>query len=155
LEDGAPRFFRRFAEGVLDEDDVLRRAEELADFVAEACKYYGILPPIVLGYSNGANMATAVLLRRPEAFAGAILLRAAMIPFSQAPSANLAGKPILLISGANDSTIIGERFSQLSFLLQRLGGNVELQTLPAGHQLSEADATLASRWYRAHNAGQP
>src|SRR6516162_2547753 len=33
LENGKPRFFRRLAEGVFDEDDVRRRANELADFV--------------------------------------------------------------------------------------------------------------------------
>jgi predicted esterase len=31
---GMPRFFRRHAEGVLDEEDVRRRAHELADFIA-------------------------------------------------------------------------------------------------------------------------
>jgi phospholipase/carboxylesterase len=89
LENGAPRFFKRFAEGVLDEDDVRRRAEEFADFIVKACENYQISTPIVLGYSNGANMATAVMLLRPETLAGAILLRVAQIPFSQAPSADL------------------------------------------------------------------
>ena len=36
LEDGMPRFFRRLAEGIFDEDDVRRRAHELADFIAQA-----------------------------------------------------------------------------------------------------------------------
>ncbi|HEY0368481.1 MAG TPA: hypothetical protein VGC85_02695, partial [Chthoniobacterales bacterium] len=36
LENGMPRFFRRFAEGVFDEEDVIRRAHELADFVIAA-----------------------------------------------------------------------------------------------------------------------
>ena len=38
LEHGMPRFFRRLAEGVFDEDDVRRRAHELADFVEAARK---------------------------------------------------------------------------------------------------------------------
>jgi phospholipase/carboxylesterase len=149
LENGAARFFQRFAEGVPDEDDVRRRAEELADFVMKASKYYSVPNPIALGYSNGANMAVAIMLLRPEILAGAILLRAAMVPISQAPPVDLMGKPILLISGAYDPTIVAERFSQLCSLLQHSGGNVELRTLPAGHGLSEADATLASTWYRA------
>ena len=33
LENGMPRFFRRLAEGVFDEEDVIRRANELADFI--------------------------------------------------------------------------------------------------------------------------
>ena len=84
LENGMPRFFRRLAEGVFDEEDVRRRAQEIADFVEEARGQYGISSPIALGYSNGANIAAAILLVRPEALGGAILLRA-MVPLSQSP----------------------------------------------------------------------
>jgi phospholipase/carboxylesterase len=151
LENSMPRFFRRFAEGVLDEDDVRRRANELADFVSEARNHYGILSPIVLGYSNGANMAVAMLLLRPEALAGAILLRPAMIPLSQVPSNDLAGKPILIISGASDPTISAERFSELLSLLQQRTGSVEHRTIRIGHEISPIDGTLARNWLQAHS----
>ena len=36
LENGMPRFFRRLAEGIFDEADLIRRTHELADFVAAA-----------------------------------------------------------------------------------------------------------------------
>src|SRR4051794_30600301 len=45
-EGGMPRFFRRLAEGVFDEQDVRRRAIELADFVVEARGAYGLEAPI-------------------------------------------------------------------------------------------------------------
>src|ERR671920_582698 len=45
LENGMARFFRRLAEGVFDEDDVRRRADELADFVSEASKAYDLETP--------------------------------------------------------------------------------------------------------------
>lgn len=45
LEHGMPRFFRRLAEGVFDEEDVRARAHELADFVEAARKDYGLAPP--------------------------------------------------------------------------------------------------------------
>src|ERR1700749_3326502 len=70
LEHGMPRFFRRLAEGVFDEDDVRRRAEELADFIGKARSHYGLAAPVALGYSNGANIAAAVMLLRPENFGG-------------------------------------------------------------------------------------
>src|SRR5512144_3110619 len=41
LEHGMPRFFRRLAEGVFDQEDLAARTHELADFVAEAAKRYG------------------------------------------------------------------------------------------------------------------
>src|SRR4028119_1862185 len=58
---------------------VPRRANELADFIAEAKEAYGLAAPIAVGFSNGANIAAAVLMLRPEALAGAALLRA-MVP---------------------------------------------------------------------------
>ena len=74
-----PRFFHRLAEGVFDEDDVRRRAHELADFVGEARESYGLAAPVAVGFSNGANIAAALLLLRPGTLAGAALLRA-MVP---------------------------------------------------------------------------
>src|SRR4051794_7545172 len=62
LENGMPRFFRRLAEGVFDEDDLRLRADELAGFVAEARQAYGLAAPVAVGFSNGANVAAAVLL---------------------------------------------------------------------------------------------
>src|SRR4051794_728458 len=55
LEHGMPRFFRRLAEGVFDEPDLIRRAGELAEFVEKACRRYGRDPDRVfaVGYSNG------------------------------------------------------------------------------------------------------
>src|ERR1700736_1078194 len=40
LENGAPRFFRRLAEGVFDLDDLRRRTDELAAFVEAASSAY-------------------------------------------------------------------------------------------------------------------
>jgi phospholipase/carboxylesterase len=145
LEAGMPRFFRRLAEGVFDEEDVLRRAHELADFVAEARRSYGIATPTALGYSNGANIAAATMLERPDALAGAILLRATM-PLSEIAPANLAGKPVLIVSGASDPILPVEKAARLALTLTQHGAVVEHHTLPAGHQLTQADVDLARAW---------
>src|SRR6185295_17981159 len=54
LEAGQPRFFRRLREGVFDEDDLSRRADELARFVQTASQRYGIAPGslVGVGFSN-------------------------------------------------------------------------------------------------------
>jgi len=146
LENGAPRFFRRFSEGVLDEEDVRYRAHQLADFVVAACSRYGILPPIALGYSNGANMATALLLLRPEILAGAILCRAAQLPLSRPPFPDLTTKTLLLISGAKDSTITPQRFSHLTSFLKNRGAKIELKTVASGHEITGDDVVVAKTW---------
>jgi phospholipase/carboxylesterase len=147
LEHGMPRFFRRLAEGVFDEDDVRRRAIELADFVEDARKHYGLAAPIALGYSNGANIAAAVLLLRPQALAGAILFRA-MVPLSVPPEPDLAGKEVLIVSGAQDPIIPASNAGRLAEQLREAGAAVEHRTLPTGHGLTNADVELAQRWMR-------
>ena len=148
MENGMPRFFRRHAEGVFDEDDVRLRADELADFVQAARNAYGIGRPVAVGFSNGANIAAAVLLLRPDALAGAILLRA-MVPLSHPPKVDLSGKRILMVSGEHDPIIPRENTAQLQNLLSERGAKVETHSLPIGHQLSQADLTLSRRWIDA------
>jgi phospholipase/carboxylesterase len=145
LERGMPRFFRRLAEGVFDEADVVRRAHELADFVAEARAAHGLEPPLALGFSNGANIAAAVLLLRPEALAGAALLRA-MVPLANPGAVALTGKPVLLLSGADDPIVPAEDAARLATLLVDAGAEVCHETLPVGHGLSQEDLALAKRW---------
>ena len=140
-----PRFFRRLSEGVFDEEDVRRRAHELADFVAEARDAYSLAAPIAVGFSNGANIAAAVLQLRPEALAGTVLLRV-MAPLHDPPVADLTGKPVLIVSGAADPIVPADNARQLASLLKNAGASVQHQLLPAGHGLSQTDVALAKTW---------
>jgi phospholipase/carboxylesterase len=145
LEGGMPRFFRRVAEGVFDEEDIRRRANDLADFVGDARAAFGIPAPLAFGFSNGANIAAAMLFLRPQTLAGAVLVRA-MVPLKVPPAADLAGKPILILSGSMDPIIPAENAARLAAMLQTAGATVEHKVLPAGHGLSQADIALASAW---------
>src|SRR5690349_17161230 len=97
LENGAPRFFRRLAEGVFDEQDVIERANELAEFVSSAARKYGFdqNTVIMVGYSNGANIASAMMLLGLLKAHGAILLRP-MVPLSRPPQYPLSGCEVLI-----------------------------------------------------------
>jgi phospholipase/carboxylesterase len=145
LENGMPRFFRRLAEGVLDEQDVIKRAHELADFIVAAGESYKLSKPLAVGFSNGANVAAAVLLLRPEVLAGAILLRA-MVPLKNPPKTELNQKPVLLISGASDPIIPASNATLLATMLRNAHADVQHETLPTGHNLTQSDVTLASAW---------
>lgn len=145
LEGAMPRFFRRLAEGVFDEADLIARTHELADFVEAARRRYGLAAPIALGFSNGANIAASLLLLRPEALAGAVLLRA-MSPFATPPATALDGKRVLILSGALDPIIPAENAARLVDTLSKGGATVEHRILPAGHGLSQADANLTRGW---------
>lgn len=149
LENGMPRFFRRLSEGVFDETDVVNRANELADFVASVRDKHLIGAPIAVGFSNGANIAAAMLLLRPEALAGAILLRA-MVPLSKPAKVKLAGKPVLLLSGRQDPIVPADNVAQLAAILKSDGADVDHRVLPARHGLTQADLTIAKEWLAAH-----
>jgi phospholipase/carboxylesterase len=153
LEGGRPRFFRRFREGLFDEEDVRRRAGELANFVAEARRAYGLDQPLALGYSNGANIAAAVLLLHPKALAGAILLRA-MAPLAEPPRPELSGVPVLILSGLNDPIAPRSSAEKLATALAAAGARIEREDLPAGHGLTQTDVKRAKAFY-AREAAQP
>jgi phospholipase/carboxylesterase len=145
LEGGMLRFFRRIAEGVFDEEDVRHRANELADFVQDAREVYRLKAPIAVGFSNGANIAAAILQLRPEVLVGAVLLRA-MVPLKERPQADLAGKPVLILSGAMDPIVPAGNASRLAAILESAGATVDHRILPAGHNLTQADVTVTKAW---------
>lgn len=151
LEAGMPRFFRRLAEGVFDEDDLRQRTHELADFVEQARAQYGLPAPIALGFSNGANIAAAMLLLRPEVLSGGVLLRA-MSPFAKPPVATLSAKPVLIVSGSFDPIIPDENAARLAATLTAAGASVEHRSLPTGHGLSQADLGLVRDWLAERSA---
>jgi phospholipase/carboxylesterase len=143
IENGMPRFFRRLREGVFDEADMRRRANELADFVGEARGAYGLAKPVAVGFSNGANIAAAVLLLRPDTLAGAVLMRA-MAPFRSLPKSKLAGTPVLILSGLLDPIVPADSAGRLAAALAASGANVQRKMLPAGHGITEEDLALAT-----------
>lgn len=136
LENGMPRFFRRIREGVFDEDDLRLRAEELAEFVLRAGGSYGIAPgtSVAVGFSNGANMASALLLGRPEVLAGAVLI-AAMVPYAEPPDVDLTGKVVIIANGERDSMITRSTTERLSAQLRDRGADVTLLPHSGGHQI--------------------
>ena len=139
LEGGMPRFFRRIREGVFDEDDLRRRADDLAAFVRTASAEYGIADGslVAVGFSNGANIASAVLLRHPDLLAAAALL-SAMVPFADPPEVDLTGTLVVVSNGDRDPTIpAGQTATLVAQLRDRRADVVELPH-PGGHQISPA-----------------
>src|SRR4051794_34591258 len=104
LENGMPRFFRRLAEGAFDEDDLRRRADEVAGFVAEAREAYGFAAPGGGGFPTGPNTPAPLPLPPPEPPPGPPLRRA-MGPPPAPPDAALAGRPVLTLPGAADPIV--------------------------------------------------
>jgi phospholipase/carboxylesterase len=144
-ENGMPRFFRRLAEGVFDLDDLKARAHELGDFLEQARATYALDKPVAVGFSNGANIASALMLLRPEALAGAVLMRGT-VPLVPDELPGLHGVPVLVLAGSADPMVSPDSRDALASLLKRAGADVTAVTIEAGHGLTPQDIALASRW---------
>ena len=149
-ENGMLRFFRRFEEGVFDLEDVAKRSDELAEFVARARDEYGLPAPVAIGVSNGANIAAAMMLRRGGVLAGAALLRAQPTLVPDEP-ADLTGTPVLILSGDRDPIVSDYDAAGLAATLDAAGADVEHETLPAGYSLVQADVNLLKDWLARHS----
>lgn len=149
LERGMPRFFRRLAEGVFDEEDLKFRTAELASFIQEAAAKYGFDAGqvVAVGYSNGANIAASMLLLSPRTLAGAVLLHA-MVPLLPEEAPALAGKRVLLTAGENDPIVPPEEAMRLHKMLVRYGAEVRMAWFTQGHGLSPEEIEAAATWMR-------
>lgn len=150
-EGEAARFFRRFAEGVFDLENLRDETHALADFVAQAAQQHGFDAGrvVALGFSNGANIAASLLLSRPETLAGALLLRA-MTPFAPDPSPDLRGKPVFLAAGRFDPLVLPADIEGLARILEAAGANVALHWQNAAHGLASGDIEAARAFVAAH-----
>jgi phospholipase/carboxylesterase len=147
LENGMPRFFRRLAMGVFDEEDLIARTHELAAFVRAAADHYGFATANVtaVGFSNGANIAASVLFLEPDLLARAVLLRA-MVPFERDELPDLGGKRVFVAGGRADPMIPQDQTEVLVQMLEKAGADVTLRWENAGHELMRDEIDAARSW---------
>ena len=146
-EYGAPRFFRRLAEGVFDHEDLVFRSHELAGFVGAASEEYGFDPSkiVAVGYSNGANVAASTILLHPGLLRAAVLFRA-MVPFEPEVTPDLSGMPVLIAAGRMDRMIPPDNTQRLADILLEAGADVDLRWRDTGHPLTYEDVAEAKAW---------
>jgi predicted esterase/catechol 2,3-dioxygenase-like lactoylglutathione lyase family enzyme len=146
-EGGALRFFRRIREGVFDLEDLALRTDELADFVAKATRAYGIDQSgiVAVGFSNGANIAGSLLLRRPGVVRAAILL-SPMVPFEPDPPPDLRGTSVFIGAGRADTMVPAAQSERLATLLRECGAEVQIHWEPGGHTIAAGEIKAAQAW---------
>jgi predicted esterase len=147
LENGAPRFFRRLAEGVFEPKEVRSRAEELARFIRAAVITYRLDPTRVfaLGYSNGANVASTVMFVEPGILQGAILFRP-MLVYEPSEKNDLAGSAVFISAGRMDPVVPTASVERLVELFESGHAEVTLKWQLAGHNLVPSEVSEAADW---------
>lgn len=151
LENGMPRFFRRLAEGVFDEEDLIFRTKELNEFLDEAAKTYSFDRSniIAIGYSNGANIAGSLLFHYNTALKGAILHHP-MVPRRGIELPDLSGTPVFITAGKNDPICPAQETVDLQELLENAKAEVDVHWEYNGHMLTGTEVAAAAEWYKKH-----
>lgn len=147
LENGMPRFFRRLAEGVFDEEDLVFRTHETRAFLAQAVKDYSLDEGnlVAVGYSNGANIAGSLLLHYGGLFRRSVLLHP-MVPLRGLEPPALAGSSVFIGAGVNDPLIPAAETEELAGILRAAGAEVDIHWGRQGHRISADEAEAAARW---------
>ena len=149
-ENGHLRFFRRFAEGVFDLEDLKKRTDDLVEFITAAAAHYRLASEkiVAVGYSNGANIAASVLLRRPGVLRTAVLFRA-MVPLQPETMPDLSGVRVWIGGGKQDVIIAPAETQRLAELLREAGADVTVRFFDAAHGLTNTEFVVVQRWLAA------
>ncbi|SDJ81235.1 alpha/beta hydrolase [Salimicrobium halophilum] len=150
-ENGMPRYFRRLAEGVFDEEDLIFRTKELHEFLEESSTDHSFDREnmVAVGYSNGANIAGSLLFHYGKTLKGAVLLHP-MVPRRGIELPDLTGLPVFIGAGTNDPICPASETEDLAELLKNAGAEVEVFWADQGHQLTRDEITQARQWYEKH-----
>lgn len=147
LENGMPRFFRRFAEGIFDVEDLKAQTNDLASFIDAAAERYGFRKRqlVAIGYSNGANIAASLIFLHPHCLAAAVLFRA-MVPFTPDLIRNFSELPVFLSAGDRDPVVPRDQTEHLAAILEGGGAQVSSFWHRGGHELGSDDIAAARAW---------
>ncbi|MGY5808284.1 VOC family protein [Rhizobium sp. LEGMi198b] len=150
LEEGSPRWFRRITPFSFDQADIASEAEAFAAFIDGAIRTYDLDPEriVYIGYSNGANLINAMLSLQPHLIRRAVLLRS-MAALTDPPPADMSNADVLIIAGEKDD--YGHHAQPLAERLNAGGATMNQQTIPYGHELTDADVPIIQAWLKRSN----
>jgi phospholipase/carboxylesterase len=151
-EDGF-RWFERISPTRFEQKSILSETAAFAAFASEATRRHGLDPAraTFLGYSNGANLVSSLMLLHPGIVRRAALLRP-MPVLDQVPATNLAGTRTLIIAGAADETY-GAFAPALVTLLSRHGAEIDARIISSGHEIGDPDAAIVRQWLAGSAGG--
>lgn len=148
-ERGLKRYFARYADGSFDLDSLAEETATLKQTIDSLRTKYGSEDSriILLGYSNGANIAVNLLREYETDYDLALLLH---------PSAGRAEVPfrkqdklrVLITSGMNDPFIHEDEFLALEALMMDAGIHTQTFVHSQGHSLTQAELHHAQRAVR-------
>lgn len=152
-EDGF-RWFTRITPTCFEQDSIRTETDAFAGFVGAVAKRHGLDPArtVFLGYSNGANLVSSLMLLHPGLVRRAVLLRP-MPVLDAVPAVDLGGTDVLIIAGAADLTY-APFAPALVTLLSQHGAAVDARIVASGHEFGDPDAAIVRQWLAGETAGE-
>jgi len=118
-----PRFFRRFAEGVFEVDDLKARTNELAQFIDIAASLIFLHPHYLAVFSSERRFPSRQIWVR-----------------------NFIELSVFLAGGMRDTVVPHDRTEQLAAILESGQADVSLFWHRGGHELGSDDIDAAKTW---------
>ena len=148
LENGMPRYFKRLSPGVFDLENLIEETHWLKESIEYLLNSYQLTTKKihVLGYSNGANIASSFNFHYPQFFYTSILFHP-MLPFEQFDYPSLKGQQIFIAAGKNDPIVPNEQTIQLAQIYQKYGAEVVVYWSSSGHQITQASILEAHQFF--------
>jgi len=148
-QDDGFRWFERITPVRFEQRSIRNETAAYAQFALEAAKRHGLdlKRATFLGYSNGANVVSTLLLLNPGLVRQAALLRA-MPVLDDPPAVDLHGTRVLIIAGAADQTY-GSYAPALVTLFSQRGAEIDARIVASGHEFGDTDAAIVRQWLAA------
>lgn len=145
-ENGMNRFFKRHGEGQYDWEDLEFRGNELYAFIEEKAKEYNfkIEDTVLVGFSNGSNIAIQMMLKQPETFKKAALF-APLYPADLSEKQDFSHIDVFLSLGKGDPMVPESESLRVIELFKERGANITTAWVK-GHSLTQDVALEAKNW---------
>ncbi len=145
-QDDGFRWFERITPTSFEQASIRAETAAYAQFAKEVARQQGLdlKRATFLGYSNGANVVSSLMLLHPGLVRQAALLRA-MPVLDTSPMTDLGGSRVLIIAGAADQTY-GPFAPALVTLFSQRGAEIDARIVASGHEFGDADAAIMRQW---------
>ena len=129
--------------------------ELLEHEIAKLIEPSGAQRPIVVGFSEGGGVATALAYRRGGSIdCSAAIILAGFVPRSVRLGGREAPPPALLLHGSQDRLVAASQVKRLASTLQTLRADVTIRRFDGGHWVPTAVLESAAVWLDSYDLAQ-
>lgn len=149
MEGGGFAWFRNVSPGIAEPTSLRTEARALEQTIDERCPAQNVW---LCGFSNGAAMASTLLLARPHRYRGALLISGPIVEKRPWSLRRLRGVPVLMIYGREDRVIPRELMLRSArYLIDESGALASVQEIDGGHQILRPAVQLMTDWFSAQD----